>query len=111
MSNDIHQVEVSIEEARKVIKKAEALRKLIAMPEWDEIIDTGYFVKEASRNVILKAHPNLQGDVEQAAISKNIDAIGTFRQYLSTIEILAQTAEGSLPDDEDTLAKLLKEDV
>ena len=79
--------------------------------DFNDVIDKGYFEEEASRLVLLKADPNLQKPEDQASIIRSIDAIGHFRQYLSTVVSMGRMMEKSLMDDMETRQELLVEGV
>ena len=112
MSNQqIETVELSIEQARKLVDNRTDLEKLTKNKQFKNLIIENYFEREASRLVLLKADPSMQGDVEQATILRQIDAIGTFRQYLSTTMQRGNTAARTIADDEKTLEELRDEDM
>lgn len=110
MSNDmLESIEISIEQAEQLIAKKEALTRLTANPDFKTLVLEGYFKEEASRLVLLKPDPSLQGDSDQKTISKSIDAIGYVRQYLNTIMQMGITAERTLYQDKQTREELLAE--
>jgi len=108
---DIETIELGIDQARNQINNMEAFHRLAQNTDFKTVIEKGYFEKEASRLVLLKADSNLQEDVHQKAIMYSIDAIGHFRQYLMTINQLGQMATKALADDEATREALLAEDM
>lgn len=110
MSNEIQEIEVSLEHAKAAVSKGEALRRLMNNPDFVAVVREGYFEKEAIRLVMLKGDPNMQDPKTQAEIIKDIDGIGSFRMYLTTVNQLAQVAANSIAADEETLAELLSEE-
>ena len=109
MSNeqDIEQVELSIEHAKLSVGNMKALNKLTRNKDFEKIILEGYFKEEASRLVLLKGDPAMEQYL--ISIDKQINAIGQFRQYLSTIMALGGQAERAIAEDEQTREELLSE--
>lgn len=107
----IEQIELSMEHAKENISKMESLLTLTKNKDFQRIIEEGYFEKEASRAVLLKADPNMQDDESQKALSNQIIAIGYLRQYFTTIMQVGRMSENALEADEQTHAELLAEGV
>ena len=104
-------IEISIEQARQTVDTLNSLKRLTTNKDFISIIHEGYFEKEASRLVLVKAEPSMQTAEHQTMLLKQIDAVGYLRQYLSTIMQLGYTAMRSLDDDEKTREELLAEQV
>jgi hypothetical protein len=111
MNNPIESVEISIQHAKDTVDKMTSLLKLSKNKDFKKIIDEGYFEKEASRLVLLKADSSLQSVEDQKQIDNSIIAIGYFRQYLGTVIQLGRMAEKSLKEDEDVLQELRNEEL
>lgn len=111
IENDLQAVEVSIEDAKEKIRKRDALKKLIDLPQFKEIVDEGYFKEEAVRLVHLKADYNMQDPQQQEFVIKAIDAIGVFRGYLSRIFQQGNSAENALKEYEATREEMLAENL
>lgn len=111
MEQEIQEIEVSIQAARKNVDKMEALLRLIDNKDFKAIIDEGYFQEEAARVVLLKSEPEMQKPDMQDQLDKSIIAIGTLRQYFRTIMQIGRMAERSIKDDERTREELLSEAV
>jgi hypothetical protein len=109
MDQELAQVEVSIEQAKTNIERSAALDRLKENKDFKEIILEGYFEREASRLVLLKADPNVQEEKEQAQIQKMIDSIGYLRQYLNMIYQFGSMAENALEQHEKTREDILAE--
>ena len=109
--NEIEQIEVSIDSARKDVAKMESLLRLISNKDFQGLVDTGYFVDEASRLVILRADPDMQSDSLQKTIDDGITAVGHFRQYLNTVMQIGRMAEQGIKEDEETRQELLAEEL
>ena len=111
MSEQVQQLEVSIEQAQEVIAQAKELDKLIKRREFKKLIDQNYFIDEASRLVHAKANPNLQDEYQQKMLDNQIAAIGYFRQYLSGIFQMANAAAQSIAADQETLDEIRQEEL
>ena len=111
MSDQIQEVEIDIQEAKRTISKMNALNKLILSDDFKNVILEGYFETEASNLVLSRANPNLQSEEMQASNTKSIDAIGSLRQYFISINHFGRMATKALEDDELTREELLAEDM
>ena len=108
-SEQIQEIEVSIQESKKFVDKMESLIKLSTNKDFIKVVEEGYFQEEASRLVLLKADPSMQKAEDQAGIMNGINAIGHFRQYLHTVIQLGRMMEKSIKDSEDTREEILAE--
>jgi len=109
--NEIEQIEVSIEAARKDVDKMESLLRLVSNKDFIDVIDEGYFMDEASRLVILKADPSMADDGSQKIIDHGIIAIGNVRQYLQKVMQVGRMAQQGIKEDEETRQELLAEEL
>jgi hypothetical protein len=110
MNEQIENLEVSINEAKKYVDKMHSVLALTKNRDFVDVIERGYFENEASRLVLLKADPSMQKPEDQAAILKSIDAIGYFRQYLRTTIQMGRMMEKSMQEDQATREELLAEE-
>lgn len=106
----IHQVEVSIEQARKAVAMSDALRRLRDNKDFKMIIEEGYFKDEASRLVLVKADVNMQAEEHQREIDNQISAIGYLFSHFKTLFAIGTAAKNSIAADEQTLEELYNED-
>ena len=106
--NTLQAIEKSIEQAKETAELGRALERLRSNRDFKQIVISGYFDAEAVRLVHLKADPGMQKAESQASILKQMDAIGSFSSYLSTILHQASLAEKAVEageaDKEDFLA-------
>lgn len=111
MTNEeqIENIEISIEQAKKAIDSMNSLLKLTKNKDFKKVINEGYFEKEASRLVLLKADPSMQSPEDQRLIENSIIAIGFLRQYFSAVIQMGRMAERTLASDESTREELLSE--
>ena len=110
VNSRIENIDISIEHATKCVNKMNSVFNLHNNRDFIDVIEKGYFEEEASRLVLLKADPNLQKPDDQASIIRSIDAIGHFRQYLSSVINLGRMLEKSLQEDKQTREELNQED-
>jgi Spy/CpxP family protein refolding chaperone len=113
MSNtqeQIQQIEVTMEEAQDNLDRLNLLKSMEQTASFKDVILEGYFNDEASRLVLLKSDYEMQSPDKQAHIMRQIDAIGTFRQYLATLYYKGNMAEKALIADKQTHEELLLED-
>lgn len=106
---DILEIEMNIEQAKKMVSTRDALDRLFKNRDFLEIIKDGYLRDNAIRLVHLKASPATQSPERQADILKEIDAIGGLLNYFRAIDIQANSAEAAIASDEDTLEELRRE--
>jgi len=111
MSSDlIEQIELNIEDGKKLVKQGDALRRLSKNADFVTIIREGYFKDESVRLVQAKASPSMATPEKQAALIKSIDAIGELFQYFHMTEVQAQMAREAITSDEETLEELSAEE-
>lgn len=108
-STEVQEIELSIENARKMVKLAESLERLHDNPDFKDVITEGYFKDEAVRLVSLKAAPQMQDDHSQALIVKDIDGIGSLRQYFHTIYQMADNAQRAIEDGQAALDEMAED--
>ena len=112
MSNDaIQEIELSIKEAQKMVDLGSAVQRLANNRDFKKVVMEMYFEKEAVRLVHLKANPAMQDKERQEAIVKEMDAIGSFYQFLRTLEIQADMARRAVEDGETLREEILAEGV
>lgn len=110
MSNDaIQEIELSIKEAQKIVDLGAAVQRLASNRDFKKVVMEMYFEKEAVRLVHLKANPAMQDKERQEAIIKEMDAIGSFYQFLRTLEIQAEMARRAIDDGESLREEILAE--
>lgn len=110
MSNDaIQEIELSIKEAQKIVDLGAAVQRLASNRDFKKVVMEMYFEKEAIRLVHLKANPAMQDKERQEAIVKEMDAIGSFYQFLRTLETQAEMARRAIDDGEELRQEILAE--
>ncbi len=107
----IKQVELQIEEAKKRIDLMKALRRLTENKDYIKVIDDNYLREEPIRLTYLRADGNFLSDESQDTLMKSIDAIAYFRQYLAAVMQLGMAAANAVEEDERTREELFDEAV
>lgn len=110
IKDDIEGVELSIEQAKAMIKKGEIALRLSKNKDFRELIMDDYFVDEAARLTHLFSDPSMQDDAKQAMIQNDLRGIGGLKRYLQVTIRMKQMAEDSLPNHEETLDELRLEE-
>lgn len=107
--SQIQEVELSIEQAKKVIAAGDKALKLADNKLFKELVLDGYFVDEAARLAHLSADLSLT--VEQRAdVFDMIKAIGFTKAYLSMLVRRGEMAKRDLAEHQETLAELHQEE-
>lgn len=109
--SEIEMHELTIEQAKEAIAISDALNRLAANKDFNLVIDEGYFIKEASRLVLLKAAPAMMDAESQKAIDNQIIAIGQLRQYFTWLYMKAVQSEKAIIDSEANIDELLTTEV
>lgn len=109
--HDLETIELSIKHAKKSVDLMKSVDRLTKNRDFKAVFLDGYFEKEAVRLVLLKADPNMQSEESQAEIIKQMDSIGSVRQYLSAIIQMGRMAEKAIADDEATREAILEEEL
>ena len=107
--NELEQIEASIAQSKEIIGIGHALERLRANRDFRKLILEGYFQQEAIRLVHLKADDNMQDSERQKSILTQIDAIGSFAQYLQLLSTQARMAAKNLEADEQARDELIEE--
>ena len=113
MSNQssIQALESNIKLSREMADVGAAMERLRSNRDFKKVIVEGYFEKEAVRLVHLKADPNMQDADSQVSILKQMDAIGSLKQYFRVVDMKAGQAVHAIAADEETVTELMQEEV
>jgi hypothetical protein len=95
--------------AKKRVELGNALDRLRSNRDFNKLIVDGYLRDEAVRLVHLKASPDMQTAEHQAAITRDIDAIGTLNEFFNNTAALARMSNKELGDVEAMRAEILAE--
>ena len=106
----IEQIEVSSEAARKQVALGDALERLYANQDFKLVILEEFLREEAVRLVSFKANQQAQGAEQQAAVIKQLDAIGGLRQFFAKVFHFADQADKALEDNVQAIAEIQAEE-
>jgi len=110
-AEQLQQLEVSLDQAKEAVALKQAVLDLSKNKNFKKVVNDGYFKEEAARLVLIKSDDNMQEEDKQKSIGRQIDAVGTFRQYLATQIALGNMAERAIEADENTREEILEEDL
>jgi len=108
-AEDIKEIEVTIDQAKEQVERMEALDRLRQNKDWKNIIEEGYFEKEASRLVCALGEPALQEDKQQEQLQNMMKGVTWFRQYLNSIYMFGRQAQQAMPSYEQTREEIYNE--
>lgn len=108
-STELQQLERNIKQAQQIVDLGDALERLKSNRDFKKVVIDGYFEQEAIRLVHLMSDSNMQSPESQQAIHKQMIGVGTFRDFLQTLEVRAQMAGRAVMADEQTRDELLAE--
>ena len=103
----IDQLHRNIADNRGFVALQAALSRLQANRDFQTIISSGYLKDEAVRLVHARSNVALQSPSDQAALLRDIDAIGSLEAYFRKIEKQAVQALSHIDADEETVADLM----
>ena len=116
MSEQIKQLEMSIDEAKELIALGESIERLYKNKDFKKVILEGYFKDEAVRLVMSKSNPMLlqgsptmKSDDIQRDLDRMIFSIGFLQQFFFTRLQFAEQAKKALADSESMLEELRNE--
>lgn len=108
--NELEQVEIQIETAKKIISTRDDYVKLSKNRLFKNIIEKGYFQEEAARLVMAKANMGLN-DHQQARIDNMISGVGSLANYFEMIMRRGNEMEQALSEHEQTREEILAEEI
>lgn len=109
IEQEIAQVELTKQQAEKIIDLGDKARELAHNPIFKELVLDGYFMNEAARLAHLSSDPILN-DKQREDTIRDIQGIGSFKRYLRTITMMADNARVELENSIETLAELRSEE-
>ena len=107
----IQSVEMSIEDAKKAVRRRDAILRLEKNKDFKYLILEGFMEKHAVKQVMLKASPAMQSPEAQNMVDLQINAIGQFKQFMYNVVLMGNNAERALENDEQTLEELHAEEL
>jgi len=103
---EIKELEANMKDLQEMIDLGNSLEKLLKNRDFKKVIEKEYLHEEAVRLVQLKADSNMQSEQAQKRVLRDIDAIGSFTQFLDLVRQKADAAKDAMGECEDALAEL-----
>lgn len=112
MSNaeDLHKIELTIKAAQTSIKVFESYKRLLKNKDFKYLIEEIYFEKNAARLVMLRGDSALSDEAKESVL-KEIDATGTFRDFLRSVAQAGHQANASVAECNKAREEILAEGV
>lgn len=107
--NDLEQVEIQIDVAKRLRKMRDSYVKLSANKHFKDIIEEGYFKEEAARLVMAKS-ANLTPEAHKA-IDGMILGVGALAQFFEMIMRRGADMDVALQEHEETREEILAEEI
>lgn len=111
MTSEIQQLEHEIQNSKKAVELGNALERLFNNRDFKNIVLKGYMEQEAVRLVHLKASPEMDSPAKQAAIVRDIDAIGTLSGYFKEIQRQADLGKKNITFSEEAIESIRAEEL
>lgn len=108
-NNQLAQVNVNIDDAKEMIKLADALERLYDNKDFNAVITVGYFKEEAHRAVLMRADPAMSSDENQKQMNDIITSIGGLYGYLHKVFQMGGQSRAGLEAHEQTKEDILQE--
>ena len=108
-TEQLQNIEVSIEEAKTAIQLKDNLLRLSSNDDFISIIEHGYFKSEAARLVMAKS-AGLTVE-QQTNIDNMIFGVGALYNYLNSVHSRGMQMEAALRDDESAREEILQEEL
>ena len=106
----VEQLEISLEHAKSVVERKEALERLMENRDFKNIILDGYFEKEPMRLVSLLRDDAFKSDEDQQSLLDDMKGISSFRQYLLGLKQLGSQMEITIRNHEEEIERLENEE-
>ncbi|TXH15235.1 MAG: hypothetical protein E6R03_07545 [Hyphomicrobiaceae bacterium] len=103
-------IQEMIDELKEAVDLGNSLQRLRENRHFKKVVLEGYFKEEPVRLVHARSDETLQNPAIQARIMAQIDAVGTFSQFLRTIEQQAEIAKTQIQQGEQMLEEMADED-
>lgn len=107
MNEELEQTQITIEEAKAKVAKAEQVRELIGNPLFDEVITKGFLGDDAVR-LSMTIKPTTDGN---STVFNMLQAKAIFSRYLGEILDEGHHAMQSIEDNSELERQILKEEM
>jgi hypothetical protein len=105
----VQEIQVSIDEAKKFVTDAEAVKRLFKNRDFKKIFTDGYFKEEPARLVALMTDPEFQSEERQRMLRDDMIGISSLRRYLMNVQRLGYQMEQRIKASEEELQELQEE--
>ena len=109
LENDVEQMQITIEQARKQAHLGECLDRLQQHPDFQKLIMEDYLKDQTARLGHLLSDDAMQDKQRRKKIIKEIEAIGNFLSYLRVVGQRAQMATAAIKNNEEELRNIAQE--
>lgn len=106
MQTPTEQIQLSLEEAERLIEQREKVLRLAGNKDFQDIITDGYLKGEAVRLTHLLAEPT----VDTKAVHKDLYAVAALKRFLSGVIRTGDMAESDVQSCKDELERIRYED-
>ena len=106
---DLHEIEVTIEQARDAINMYDMLKRLRENEDFKKLIAEHYLDDYANNLVFAKANPSMQEEEKQEAVNRQLTAISELNRWFVDLQIGAMQAERAIERSEATREEILAE--
>ena len=111
MTTEIERLEHSTHKAKQHLELGNALERLFNNRDFKNIVLKGYLEQEAVRLVHLKASPEMDSPAKQAAIVRDIDAIGALSSFFKEIQRQAELGRKNIAFSEEAIESIRTEEL
>ena len=107
--SDLEQIELSIEQAKKIIAYTESIERLEKNPDFIKVIQDDYLNSNIIRLVKLKADVSQQTPEAQQHIDNQLNGIAFFNQFIVYAKVASTQAKIALYRDREERMNILAE--
>ncbi len=108
-AGQLEAIEIELDVAKGFVKQFDAMMNLVKNPDWQLLVETGYFKEEASRLCLLKGDSVAEDPIVMKGIEDSITGIGQFYQYLRAVQHQGRAAMAAMGEKEETRDEILEE--
>ena len=110
MSEEIKELGLSMELAKKKVERLEALKRLEENTDYKELIASGFIGEARIRDFLAKkVSPAFQDANNKLYVESQLQAIGAYRLFLLYVEQEGKMAKQALVDAEEEMNRALEE--
>lgn len=107
--SDLRELELTLEMAREKQARGEAMKRLEANPDFQEIVVKGYIEQEAQRLAHMMSAPNLRPDAREC-VARDIMGPGAITRYFYHIHQEGHLAAAAIEETLETMDEVRADD-